>query len=218
MYRDRADGGAHLARRLAPGYQGRGGLLVLALPRGGVPVALPVALALEAPLDVFTVRKLGVPGQEELAMGALARGGTRVLNDAVVHALRIPESAIEAVAVAEQRELERRERAYRGDRPYPEIAGRTVIVVDDGLATGSSMRAAVRALRQAAPARVVVGVPVGAPESCEELRDDADEVVCALSPPGFRAVGEWYRDFRQTTDQEVREALASAAQRQPTRH
>jgi putative phosphoribosyl transferase len=211
MYVDRLDAGHRLASRLAPRYQRRPDVLVLALPRGGVPVALPVALALEAPLDVFTVRKLGVPGQEELAMGAISRGGTLVLNDAVVQGLHIPDAVIDTVAAAEQRELERRERAYRGDRPYPEVAGKTVILVDDGLATGSSMRAALRALRQSKPARIVVAVPVGAPESCEELRDEADEVVCGFSPRGFRAVGEWYRDFRQTTDQEVHDLLASAA-------
>jgi len=211
MFRDRLEAGRHLTFRLVPKYKGRPDVVVLALPRGGVPVALPLALALGAPLDVFTVRKLGVPGHEELAMGAIARGGIRVLHDSLLQGARIPDAVVDAVAAQEQRELERRERVYRGDRPYPEIAGKTVILVDDGLATGSSMRAAVRALRELGPARIVVAVPVGAPETCDQLQDEADEVVCAQTPEAFRAVGEWYQDFRQTTDQEVRDLVAIAA-------
>ena len=180
---------------------------------GGVPVAYEVAQALRAPLDVFLVRKLGVPGREELAMGALASGGVRVLNDPVVQALDIPGEVIDAVAAQEQRELERRERAYRGDQAPPEVRGRTVILVDDGLATGSTMRAAVAALRRQGPARVVVAVPVGAAEACEDFRCEADEAVCARTPEPFHAVGLWYDDFSQTTDVEVRELLSRAAER-----
>jgi predicted phosphoribosyltransferase len=186
-------------------------VVVLALPRGGVPVAFEVARALHAPLDVFLVRKLGVPGHEELAMGALATGGVRVLNDDVVHALDIPEEAIAAVAAEEGQELARRERLYRGNRSAPAVRGRTVILVDDGLATGSSMRAAVAALRRQGPARLVVAVPVGAPETCAEFQDVADEVVCARTPEPFYAVGLWYDDFTQTTDEEVRDLLERAA-------
>jgi putative phosphoribosyl transferase len=213
MFRDRLDAGRRLALRLAQKYRGRPDVLVLALPRGGVPVAVPVALAIDAPLDVFMVRKLGLPGHEELAMGAIARGGVRVLNDAVVQGLRVPPSAIDAVAEREQRELERRERAYRGERPYPAIEGRTVILIDDGLATGSTMRAAIGALRQLRPARIVVAVPVAPPDTCAELQAEADEVVCAETPASFAAVGEWYQDFRQTTDEDVRDLLALAASR-----
>jgi predicted phosphoribosyltransferase len=199
-----------LAQRLSA-YAGRGDVLVLALPRGGVPVAYEVAQALEAPLDVFVVRKLGVPGYEELAMGAIASGGVCVLNDDVVHALRIPRRIIEAVAAHELRELSRRERAYRGDRPAPDVRGRTVILVDDGLATGSTMSAAVGALRRLGPARIVVAVPTAAPSTCDELRHEADECVCEITPVPFYAVGIWYEDFSQTTDQEVRDLLARSA-------
>lgn len=209
-FHDRTHGGRRLAAELAP-YARRLNLLVLALPRGGVPVAFEVAQALDAPLDVFLVRKLGVPGQEELAMGAIASGGIRVLNPEVVQMLRIPESVIDAVAATEQRELERRERAYRGDRPEPGIRGRTVILVDDGLATGSTMRAAVQALRSQHPERLVVAVPVAAPETCDSFRDEVDDVVCAVTPEPFIAVGLWYRDFSQTTDREVHELLERAA-------
>ncbi|HEX8754557.1 MAG TPA: phosphoribosyltransferase [Solirubrobacterales bacterium] len=191
-------------------YAGRPDVLVLALPRGGVPVASEVARALGAPLDVFVVRKLGVPGHEELAMGAIASGGVCVLNDDVVQALRIPRQVIEAVAARELREVERRERAYRGDRPAPEVRGRTVILVDDGLATGSTMRAAVAALRRLGPARIVVAVPTAAPATCEEFRHEADECVCDITPDPFYAVGLWYEDFSQTTDDEVRELLERA--------
>src|SRR5262245_37070546 len=192
-YRDRADAGQALAERLMP-YADRPDVLVLALPRGGVPVAFEVARALGVPLDVFLVRKLGVPGQRELAMGALATGGVRVLNREVVEALGIPDEVVDAVAFEEEEELRRREREYRGDRPPPDVRGRVVILIDDGLATGSTMRAAVAALRRLGPARVVVAVPVGAPETCAELRGEADEVVCARTPDPFYAVGRWYDD------------------------
>jgi predicted phosphoribosyltransferase len=188
---------------------------VLALPRGGVPVASEVARALNAPLDVFLVRKLGVPGQEELAMGAIATGGVRVLNEDVVRALQIPDEVIDAVAETQWRELGRRERSYRDDRPPPDVRGRTVILIDDGLATGSTMRAAVAALRQQGPARVVVAVPVASASTCEEFRDEVDDVVCAHTPEPFYAVGSWYRDFTQTSDEEVRALLDQAAPRHP---
>jgi putative phosphoribosyl transferase len=210
LFRDRADAGRQLAARLE-GYANRPDVLVLALPRGGVPIGYEVARALQAPLDVFLVRKLGVPGHEELAMGALATGGVRVLNEDVVRALGIPEDVIDEVAAGQQQELGRRERAYRDDRPVAEVRGRTVILVDDGLATGSTMRAAVAALRQRRPARIVVAVPVGSADTCAELREEADEVVCARTPEPFYAVGLWYDDFAQTTDDEVRDLLAKAA-------
>jgi putative phosphoribosyl transferase len=181
------------------------------LPRGGVPVAYEVACGLKAPLDVFVVRKLGVPGHRELAMGAIASGGVRVLNSDVIESLQISEPIIDAVARHEQQELERQQRAYRDDIPFPGLAGRTVIIVDDGLATGSTMRAAVRALRQSGPARIVVAVPVGAAETCRSLRDEADEVVCATVPQDFHAVSLWYDEFSQTTDEEVRSLLQAAA-------
>jgi predicted phosphoribosyltransferase len=189
-------------------FAGRGDVVVLALPRGGVPVGSEVARALGAPLDVFVVRKLGLPAHPELAMGAIASGDVRVLNEDVVRWYRIPESAIEAVTSAERAELERRERTYRDGRAPVSIEDRTVILVDDGLATGSTMRAAVLAVRRLHPARVVVAVPVGARETCEALRDTADEVVCAFVPEPFTAVGLWYADFSQTTDEEVRHLLA----------
>jgi predicted phosphoribosyltransferase len=209
-FRDRYEAGRLLAEQLTA-YAGRPDVLVLALPRGGVPVAYEVARALGAPLDVFAVRKLGVPGHEELAMGAIASGGVYVLNDEVVQALRIPSRVIEAVAARELRELGRRERAYRDGRPAPVVRGRTVILVDDGLATGSTMRAAVAALRRLGPARVVVAVPTAAPATCAELRREADECACAITPEPFYAVGLWYEDFSQTTDDEVRDLLARAA-------
>lgn len=192
-------------------YAGRPEVIVLALPRGGVPVAYEVATALGAPLDVFLVRKLGVPGHEELAMGAVASGGVRVLNTEVVEALGISEQAIEGVAQQELRELERRERVYRGGRPPPELRDRVVILVDDGLATGSSMRAAVAAVRQQHPRRIVVAVPTAAAETCEDFRREVDEVVCLSTPEPFYAVGLWYRDFSQTSDDEVRALLERAA-------
>lgn len=213
-FRDRADAGRMLAARLAA-YTYRPDVLVLALPRGGVPVGYEVARALGAPLDVFIVRKLGVPGYEELAMGAIASGGALVLNQEVVNSLHIPPSIIEAVAAREQRELERREHLYRGNRPPPEVRGRTVILVDDGLATGATMRAAIAALRRQQPARLVVAVPVASRETCDELRPEVDEVVCAVTPEPFRAVGLWYEDFAPTTDDEVRDLLDRAARAQP---
>jgi predicted phosphoribosyltransferase len=188
-------------------------VVVLGLPRGGVPVAAEVAARLDAPLDVFVVRKLGVPGHEELAMGAIASGGARVLNGDVVAGLDIPSSMVEAVTRQEQAELERRERLYRGGRDPVDIRGRTVILVDDGLATGASMRAAVTALRARDPARLVVAVPVGAPETCAAFETIADEVVCAIAPPYFAAVGSWYDDFGQTTDDEVQDLLERGARR-----
>jgi predicted phosphoribosyltransferase len=209
-FRDRSEAGRRLADKLTA-YANRPDVLVLALPRGGVPVAYEIARALGAPLDVFLVRKLGVPGYEELAMGAVATGGVRVLNAEVVDGLRIPDHVIEAVAAGEQQELARRERLYRGDRPAPEVRGRTVIVVDDGLATGATMLAAIRALRAQKPARIVVAVPTGAPETCQQLKAEADDVICAITPEPFHAVGLWYENFSQTTDDEVRDLLARAA-------
>jgi putative phosphoribosyl transferase len=208
-FRDRTEAGRQLAERLTA-YADRPDVLVLALPRGGVPVAYEVARALRAPLDVFLVRKLGVPGYEELAMGAVATGGVRVLNDQIVAGLRIPDHVIEAVAEAEQQELARRERVYRGDRPPPDVRHRTVILVDDGLATGATMQAAIKALRALPPARIVVAVPTGSPETCEQLKAQADDVICAITPEPFHAVGLWYEDFTQTTDEEVRDLLARA--------
>jgi predicted phosphoribosyltransferase len=209
LFQDRRDAGRALAEKLAK-YADRPDVIVLALPRGGVPVAFEVARALHAPLDVFLVRKLGLPGHEELAMGAIATGGVRVLNE-VAETLRVPKDVIEAVTAREQRELQRRERAFRGDRPPPDVRGKVVILVDDGLATGSTMRAAVAALRRQKPARIVVAVPVGAPETCAEFQDEADEAVCARTPQPFYAVGVWYNDFSQTADDEVRDLLEQAA-------
>jgi predicted phosphoribosyltransferase len=208
-FRDRTDAGRRLAGKLAR-YQGRDDVLVLALPRGGVPVGAEVAQALGAPLDVFLVRKLGVPGHEELAMGAIASGGVRVLNEDVVDQLRISPRWIDAVAAEEGEELARREAAYRDGRPAPDVRGKTVILVDDGLATGASMKAAVAALRRLGPERIVAAVPVGAPDTCRELGELADAVVCAETPDPFYAVGSWYADFEQTSDEEVRELLAAA--------
>jgi putative phosphoribosyl transferase len=209
-FRDRTDAGRALAAELA-GYRGAPGVLVLALPRGGVPVAYEVARALGAPLEVFLVRKLGVPGHEELALGAIATGGVRVLNDHVVRGARVSPEQIEAVAAREQAELERREREYRGGRPPPEIRGRVVILVDDGLATGATMRAAAEAVTRQEPARVVIAVPVAAAETCRELSRQVDEVVCAETPEPFWGVGMWYQDFGQTTDEEVRALLRQAS-------
>lgn len=208
-YRDRAEAGRCLAEELVD-YVDRPDVLVLALPRGGVPVAYEVARALNAPLDVILVRKLGVPGHEELAMGAIASGGTRLLNESVVRALRIKPEIIDQVAQTEQAELERREREYRDDRPQPDVRGKTIIVIDDGLATGASMRAAVVAIRRRRPARLIVAVPVAAASTCEEFRCEVDEVVCAFTPEPFHAVGLWYEDFSQTTDEEVRNLLERA--------
>jgi predicted phosphoribosyltransferase len=209
-FRDRSEAGRLLAEKLAA-YANRPDVLVLALPRGGVPVAYEVARALGAPLDVFLVRKLGVPGHEELAMGAVATGGVRVLNEQVVYALGIPDYVVDTVTEWEQQELARRERLYRGDRPPPDVRGRTVILVDDGLATGATMYAAIQALRQQQPARIVVAVPTASPETCNELRKEVDDVICAITPEPFYGVGLWYEDFSQTTDEEVRDLLARAA-------
>lgn len=209
-FRDRADAGRALARLMierAP----RDAVVVLALPRGGVPVGFEVARALGAPLDVFLVRKLGVPGHEELAMGAIATGGVRVVNQEVVDAMGIDEAALDRAAEDEGRELLRRERAYRGDAPPPAIEGRTVVVVDDGLATGSTMRAAVRAVRELGPARVVVAVPTAAAATCMSLAEEVDEVIAVRTPDPFYAVGQSYEDFAQTTDDEVRDLLRRAA-------
>lgn len=214
LFRDRSHAGRILAAKLSK-YKQRPDMLVMGLPRGGIPVAFEVAQELNAPLDVFLVRKLGLPGHEELAMGAIASGGVRVLNPDVVNLFRVPLDVIDHVADKEQEELNRRERAYRQGRPPPRIEGRTVIVVDDGLATGSTMRAAVAALRQKDPARIVVAVPVAAPSTCEEFRDEVDEVICAETPEPFHAVGLWYEDFSQTTDAEIRELLDRAAQLHP---
>ncbi len=208
-FRNRADAGQELARRLLA-YERQPGVVVLGLARGGVPVAAEVAARLGVPLDVLVVRKLGVEGRAELAMGAIASGGVRVLNNAVVDGLGIGEGEIERVAQREGQELERRTRLYRGDRPEPDLAGKVVIVVDDGLATGSTMRAAVAAIRRRAPARIVVAVPVGAPATCQELASEADDVVCLRMPHRFFAVGQWYRDFSATTDDEVAQAVRGA--------
>jgi putative phosphoribosyl transferase len=210
LFLDRSEAGRLVAARLEK-HANQPGVIVLALPRGGVPVAYEVAKAVQAPMDVFIVRKLGVPGHEELAMGAVATGGVRVLNDQVVKGLGIPDYMIDAVVKWETEELKRRERLYRGDRPPPAVRGKTVILVDDGLATGSTMLAAVQALRQQEPARIVVAVPVAAPDTCELLKAYVDEVVCAVTPEPFYAVGLWYRDFSQTTDEEVRELLQRSA-------
>jgi putative phosphoribosyl transferase len=209
-FRDRRDAGRRLATNLAT-YAGRPDVIVLALPRGGVPVAFDVAQALAAPLDVFLVRKLGMPGHEEFAIGAIASGGVTVLNEDTLREYGVSREQVADVVEAEQRELERREHRYRGDRAFPDLAGRTVILIDDGLATGSTMRAAVAALRQERPARVIVAVPTAPAETCEELRTIVDEMVCLITPDPFYAVGLWYEDFSQTTDEEVRELLESAA-------
>jgi len=208
VFQDRRDAGRQLAAKLQ-GYTDDPSVLVLGLPRGGVPVAYEVARALHAPLDVFVVRKLGVPGHRELAMGAIASGGVRVLNPDVIDGLRIPPAAVESVAARELLELERQQRAYRGDAPLPDLAGRTVIIVDDGLATGSTMRAAVRALRQSGPKRIIIAVPVAAAETARSLREEAD-VVCLSAPPDFHAVSMWYEDFSQTSDEEVRSLLEAS--------
>jgi predicted phosphoribosyltransferase len=217
-YADRREAGRDLARALREHVEGRDAV-ILGLPRGGVPVAYEVAVQYGAPLDVFLVRKLGVPGYEELAMGAIASGGVRVLNMDVVVRLGIDEATIDEAAARELEELDRRERLYRDGRPPPDLAGRTAVLVDDGLATGSTMRAAAAALREAGTARTIAAAPVGAAATCRALRDVADEVVCAQAPQDFMAVGVWYEDFTQTTDEEVCELLrrASAALRERSR-
>jgi putative phosphoribosyl transferase len=210
IFRDREYAGVELAARLSR-YAHDPKVVVLGLPRGGVPVAYQVARILEAPLDIFVVRKLGVPGHRELAMGAIAIGGVQVLNPDVIAALRISEAQIAAVSAQEQKELERQQRAYRGDLPFPDLAGRILIVVDDGLATGSTMRAAVKALRLMQPERIVVAAPVAASETCRGLAAEADEVVCESTPESFHAVSMWYQEFSQTTDDEVRSLLEASA-------
>ena len=211
QFRNRIEAGQQLAKKLAQ-YANRPDVLVLALPRGGVPVGYEVAQALNAPLDVFVVRKLGVPGHEELAMGAIASGGVRVLNGSVVDSLGILDETIDTVVTRELHELERRERAYRDDRPAPDVQGRTVILVDDGIATGSTMRAAVGALRQLEATRIVVATPTAALSTVREMRPDVDELVAVMTPADFAGVGQWYEDFSQTTDGEVRELLDKASQ------
>jgi putative phosphoribosyl transferase len=210
LFQDRHDAGRQLAAQLSH-YAGRNDVIVLGLPRGGVPVAFEVAEALGAPLDVFLVRKLGVPGQEELAMGAIASGNIRVFNERVIEMLQPSEETIQRVTARERQELERREREYRGGRGPLEVHGKTVILVDDGLATGSTMRAAVAAVRKLGPSRVVVAVPVGAASTCEEFEGEADETICAKEPDPFYAVGVWYEDFSETSDDEVRDLLNGAA-------
>ena len=205
-FTNRAEAGELLAARFTE-LADRDDVIVLALPRGGVPVGYEVARSLRVPLDVFVVRKLGVPGHEELAMGAIASGGVRLLNHEVVDALGIPGALIDQVAHREEAELERRERLYRGNRPLVSLTNKTVILIDDGLATGSTMRAAVAAIRRQEPAGIVVAVPVSAPSTCDEMRDVADDVVCLRTPEPFVAVGLWYRDFSETSDAEVRELL-----------
>jgi putative phosphoribosyl transferase len=209
-FRDRTEAGRFLASKLTK-FRNRSDLLVLALPRGGVPVGFEVAKALHAPLDVFLVRKLGVPGHEELAFGAIATGGVRVLNDDVVGMAGMSQGQIEVVVAREQAELARREHLYRGRRSAPDPAGRTVILVDDGLATGATMLAAARALRQEKPKTLVIAVPVAARQTCTEFQREVDEIVCAMTPEPFDAVGAWYEDFSQTTDEEVRQLLEHAA-------
>lgn len=214
IYQDRRDGGQKLADDLSH-YAGRSDVIVLGLPRGGVPVAYEVAHTLGVPLDVFLVRKLGVPGHEELAMGAIASGDVRVLNGDVVRKLNVSDETIDALADEERKELRRREQTYRGDRSLPDLSGRTVILVDDGLATGATMRAAVAGVRAHEPAEIVVAVPTAAPETCADLQneDDVDTIICAETPQPFFGVGAWYRDFSQTTDDEVRDLLEKAHER-----
>jgi predicted phosphoribosyltransferase len=209
-FEDRFDAGRFLARQLQH-HAGNPNVVVLALPRGGVPVAFEIARAIDAPLDVFVVRKLGAPGYEELAMGAIATGGVRVFNEEVIQHLGVSQSWINATIREQEEELERREKAYRGDRPPAELQNRTVILVDDGLATGASMRAAVRALRLRNPSGIAVAVPIGSRDTCDQFRSEVEDVVCGRTPEPFHAVGAWYRDFTQTTDDEVRDLLDRAA-------
>ena len=205
-FQNRTDAGRRLASELRQ-YANRNDVLVLALPRGGVPIGYEVAKELGAPLDVFVVRKIGLPWQEELAMGAVASGGVRVLDRNLIRVAHVSDDDVQRIANAEEQELVRREKLYRGDRPFPSLRGKTIILVDDGLATGASMRAAVEALRHEEPARIVVAVPVAPPETCDAFRNIADEIVCAETPEPFTAVGQWYDDFTQTTDDDVRDLL-----------
>ncbi len=211
LFTDRRDAGRKLAKELSA-YANRSDVLVLALPRGGVPVAYEIALALNAPLDIFTVRKLGLPGHEELAMGAIATGGARVINQDVVRTFNVPQAIIEVVVKKELKELERRERVFRGDRTMREIHGKTVILIDDGLATGASMHAAIMGLRAKDPARIVVAVPTAALETCEAFKHMVDEMICATTPEPFYGVSRWYDDFSQTSDEEVQTLLEEASQ------
>ncbi|HLO15818.1 MAG TPA: phosphoribosyltransferase [Anaerolineales bacterium] len=208
-FRDRRDAGRVLAQKLSA-YAGRSDVIVFALPRGGVPVAYEVALALNAPMDVFVVRKLGLPGQEELAIGAIASGGVRVLNNDIIRMLSIPDEVVNFVAHYELQELERREQIYRGGQSAPDVQNRTVILIDDGLATGASMRAAVAGLRAQHPARIVIAVPVAAPETCDAFEFAVDEIVCSITPEPFYGVSRWYENFSQITDEEVRMLLQEA--------
>ena len=212
LFTDRRDAGRKLAKKLSA-YANRSDVLVLALPRGGVPVAYEVASALDAPLDIFTVRKLGLPGHEELAMGAIATGGALVINQDIVRNFNVPRGLIEAVAKKELKELERRERLFPADRPMRVIRGKTVILIDDGLATGASMHAAILGLRAKDPARIVAAVPTAALETCEAFKHKVDEMICATTPEPFYGVSRWYEDFSQTTDEEV-QALLEAAEHQ----
>jgi putative phosphoribosyl transferase len=210
IFHDRTDAGRKLAAQLQQYGKGRSDVTVLGIPRGGMPVAFEVATALNAPLDLFIARKLGVPGQEELAFGAIASGGVRVLDPEIVEAVGISERRIEEITGRERSELERREQAYRGDRPPVEVYGRTAILVDDGIATGSSMRAAIFALRALRPERIIVAVPVAPPSTCKRLRLEVDELVCVATPEFFDAIGRFYEDFSQVSDQEVRNLLQRA--------
>jgi putative phosphoribosyl transferase len=212
LFRDRSEAGRVLAARVIGSISDQDPL-VLALPRGGVPVGFEVARALRAELDIFLVRKLGAPGHEELAIGALASGGIRILNEALIKDLRLSQKIIEQITTREQRELERREALYRAGRAAIPVRGRTIVLTDDGLATGASMKAASKAVRAKGPHRLIVAVPVAARQTCDELRDDVDEVICAETPEPFMAVGSWYEDFRQTTDEEVRLLLEKAARK-----
>jgi predicted phosphoribosyltransferase len=211
IFANRRDAGRFLASKLSH-YANHSDVVVLALPRGGVPVGYEVARALNVPLDVFMVRKLGAPQQPELAIGAIATGGVRVVSPELIDRLGVTRQQLEAIAADEEAELERREREFRGDRPSPSLDDKTVILVDDGLATGSTMRAAAAALRQQHPAKIVAAVPTAAPDTCEEFRNVVDEVICGITPDRFLAVGQWYEDFSQTTDQEVRDLLIQAAE------
>ncbi|MBE9169774.1 phosphoribosyltransferase [Pleurocapsales cyanobacterium LEGE 06147] len=215
LFQDRIEAGQRLAQKLTA-HANRRDVLVLGLPRGGVPVAFEVAKALNAPLDVFLVRKLGVPGHKELAMGAIASGGVRILNEEIVKSLGLSEEEIARVAAQEQRELERREQVYRGDRLPLEVSDRLVILVDDGLATGATMHAAAVAIRQQHPKRIIAAVPVSAPETCNEFQVEVDEIICAETPRPFFAVGLWYKEFSQTSDAEVRDLLQRAAEAETT--
>lgn len=205
-FTDRQEAGAILAKYLKD-YTNQSNVIILALPRGGVPVAYEISIALAIPLDIFIVRKLGVPGHEELAMGAIASGGTVIFNEPLVNQLKLEQSSIDTVLKVEQNELLRRELLYRGDRPFPKLFGKTIILVDDGIATGATMFAAIKALRKHKPASIVIAVPVAARETCEEMNSLVDKIICPLQPINFYAVGLWYENFSQTSDQEVIELL-----------